>query len=75
MLTSPPDHDSRLWLMKTSWKSTLAGAITALGTYLSGLDDPEYLATIGKVLMAVGTFILGAVARDNSVSSEEAGAK
>ena len=61
--------------MKTSWKSTLAGAVTALGTYLSGLDDPEYLATIGKVLMAVGTFILGAVARDNSVSSEEAGAK
>ena len=61
--------------MKTSWKSTLAGAITALGTYLSGLDDPEYLATIGKVLMAVGTFILGAVTRDNSVSSEEAGAK
>ena len=61
--------------MKTSWKSTLAGSITALGTYLSGLDSPEYLATIGKVLMDVGTFILGAVARDNSVSSEEAEAK
>lgn len=58
-----------------SWRTTLAGAIAALGTYLSTVDDPAWLQIVGQVMLAVGMLILGGSARDNKVSSEEAGAK
>lgn len=44
----------------TSWKTTLAGAVTALGAYLMGADvDPAWLKTVGQVLMVVGPILLG----------------
>jgi len=58
-----------------SWKTTLAGAVTALGMYLQNVPEPEWLGTVGKVFVAVGTFLVGFWARDNKVSSEAAGAK
>lgn len=61
--------------MKGSWKTTLGGAISAIGAFLITQDDPAWLSIVGQILMGLGTFIIGASARDNSVSSEEAGAK
>ena len=56
-----------------SWKTTLAGSIGALGAYFSTLDGSLHI--VGQILSAVGTFLIGFFARDNNVSSEQAGAK
>jgi len=61
--------------MKGSWKTTLGGAIGALGTFLSTQHDPAWLSIVGQILIGLGMFIMGASARDNNVSSEEVGAK
>ena len=58
-----------------SWKTTFAGAITAVGVYLESIPEPSYVPVIGKVLIGVGTFLVGLFARDNNISSEQAGAK
>ena len=36
--------------------------------------DPAWLATVGKVVMALSIFLLGKNARDRDVSSEDEGA-
>ena len=56
-----------------SWRTTLCGAVAALGTFLVGQGEPWH--TIGVVVAAVATLGLGFVARDNVVTSESAGAK
>lgn len=58
-----------------SWKTTLFGSVAALGAYLSTIHDPGWIAPLGQFMQAIGVFALGAVARDNSVTSEQAGAK
>lgn len=58
--------------MKKSWKTTLAGAISALGVYFTGLDGSWH--TIGQVLAVMGPVLLGLFARDNNKTSEEVGA-
>lgn len=58
----------------TSWKTTLAGAVGAVGAFLSTQSD-HTLATIGQVVTGVATFLLGMFARDNNVTSEQAGLK
>ena len=57
-----------------SWKTTLCGALAALGAYLITVPDPAWLATVGKVLVGLGTAAIGFFARDNSVTSKDAGA-
>ncbi len=57
-----------------SWKTTFGGFLSAIGITLSQSSD-KVLGPIGAILMAVGTLLIGYAARDNSVSSEEAGAK
>lgn len=57
-----------------SWKTTLAGVIGAIGTFLLTQQD-HTLQVIGQVLAGVGTFLLGLFARDNKVTSEDVGAK
>lgn len=64
--------------MKSSWQTTTAGILSALGGSLVGAHlgpDMQWLGTIGQVLLAGGTLWMGAAARDNKVSSEDAGAK
>lgn len=56
-----------------SWKTTLAGAVSALGVYFTSLDGTMHL--VGQVLTGVGTFLVGLWARDNNKSSEDVGAK
>lgn len=57
-----------------SWKTTVAGACGALGVYLETLHDPAWLATLGHVLVGAALLLGGASARDNNVTSEQAGA-
>ena len=58
-----------------SWKTTLGGAIIALGSFLQTLEDPAWISVVGATLIGVGGLLVGGTARDNGVSSEEAGVK
>ena len=58
-----------------SWKTTLAGAIAALGTYLSSVNEPSWLHIVGQLMVGAGTFLIGMFARDNDKTSESVGAK
>ncbi len=60
--------------MKASWKTTLAGILMALGSFALTLDA-EWAKLAGPILLGVGGLLGGVSARDNGVSSEEAGAK
>ena len=57
-----------------SWKTTVAGAIAAVGTYLVA-NETGIAHVIGQILVGAGPFLLGLFARDNNVTSEAAGAK
>ena len=57
-----------------SWKTTVGGLLAALGAPLAASSD-ETTKQIGVVLAALGAIILGLSARDNTVTSEESGAK
>lgn len=56
--------------MFSSWRTTLFGAIGAVGIYLITLGEPWH--TIGLVLSGLGTVAMGVSARDNKVTSEQA---
>lgn len=58
-----------------SWKTTLGGALAALGQYLETIDSPTWLNIVGRILSMGGVFLLGITARDNRVTSEDAGIK
>lgn len=58
-----------------SWKTTLFGALGALGIYLKTQHDPSWLPVVGDAITAFSVFLMGAFARDNSVTSEAAGLK
>jgi hypothetical protein len=55
-----------------SWKTTLAGAIGALGIYLSTQPGFEI---VGQILAGLGSFLTGLFARDNDKTSEDVGAQ
>lgn len=61
--------------MQKSWKTTLAGAIGALGVYLSSQSQYSWAPTAGQILTGLGTFLIGMFARDKDVSSEQQGLK
>lgn len=61
--------------MKGSWKTSLFGILGTIGIALSNADGPAWLAIAGQVLMGAAALGAGMSARDNAVSSEEAGAK
>ena len=50
-----------------NWKTTLFGAITALGTYLSTVDEP-IVKTVGQILMVLGPVMFGLFAKDANVT-------
>jgi hypothetical protein len=51
-----------------NWKTLLAGSVASLGTYLSSVGEPAWVAPVGQVMSAAGTFMLGATAKDFNVS-------
>lgn len=70
-------------MKKSSWKTTLGGAgglvvaAIALLTVVSGFlnGDPITLTQVIAVIGGVSTAVTGLSARDNDVTSEDAGAK
>lgn len=64
--------------MTGSWKTTAGGLATALGAAClaaAQMGGPSWLSMLGAALSVFGPALLGVTARDNSVSSEQAGAK
>jgi len=55
-----------------SWKTTLGGILGAVG--LAMRHDPR-LAPYSDTVTAIGVLLVGSSARDNNVTSEQAGAK
>lgn len=56
-----------------SWKTTLGGILLGIGTPLATAGEGLY-KTVGTVLATIGGLLM-AFARDNNVTSEDAGAK
>lgn len=50
-----------------SWKTTLFGAIGAIGVFLTSQADPT-LQVIGQVVSAIALFGIGMVAKDSNVT-------
>ena len=65
---------NKMDLKNMSWQPKLFGAVGALGTYLETLNDPPWLPIVGKVLLMIGMFGVGASTRQNNKSSEQVGA-
>jgi 2-polyprenyl-6-methoxyphenol hydroxylase-like FAD-dependent oxidoreductase len=59
---------------KSSWKTLVGGIAASTGLVLTTSDNPT-VHLVGVILAAVGTFLTGAAARDNNVTSEQAGIK
>jgi urea transporter len=59
--------------MTTSPLTTIGGILAAIGAVLQAMSDPVW-HTIGACLAAVGLALLGASARDNKTTSEQANA-
>jgi hypothetical protein len=62
-------------MKKTSWRTTFYGLLSAVSVWAMDTPDPAWLATAGKVMMALSVFLLGKNARDRHVSSEDEGAR
>jgi hypothetical protein len=52
-----------------SWKTTLGGALLALGQWASTQSEPWWLYKAGGLLSIGGALLLGGSARDNNVPS------
>lgn len=61
--------------MNASWKTSVSGAVSALGVYLSTQTQYSWAPTVGQILTGLGTFLVGFFARDANVSSEQQGLK
>lgn len=65
--------------MKSSWKTTVAGITAGLAIILSQVSylfdaDPQTVFSVEAVISALGLIGIGFFARDNTVTSEQAGA-
>ncbi len=67
--------------MKTSWKTTIGGLLSAVGTAIVGasvaldLVTPPALLWVGYLMSAVGPVLLGTSARDANKSSQDHGVR
>jgi len=59
-------------MKKKSWKTTLGGVMIALGTPLSQVEGPDWVSIVGIALVSIGGLVMGASARDEHVTSEQA---
>ena len=61
-------------MKKSSWKTTVGGVLLAAGQAVPQLLPPTW-HWLSATLTGIGGLIIGAAARDNNVSSEQAGAR
>lgn len=61
-------------MKKKSWKTTFGGLLIGAGQLSPQVLPPSW-QWASAALTGIGGLILGAAARDNNVSSEQAGAK
>ncbi len=66
--------------MPKSWKTTVGGIVLAVSLISGELyklfdEDPKTEPSIAVIIAAVGALGIGINARDNNVTSEQAGAK
>ena len=62
-------------MIKTSWRTTFYGLLTAISVWAVDVPDPSWIPVAGKFLMAVSIFLLGKNARDRGVTSADEGAE
>lgn len=66
-------------MIGSSWRTTLSGVLLAVGTALFGahvagvVELANWVLVMAIVLQAAGGGLIGVVARDNKVTSEQAG--
>ena len=65
---------NEITMKKASWKTTLGGILAMLSP-IAKQSLPDSWSWVGDALLSIGLLIVGTSARDNSVSSEQAGAK
>lgn len=58
-----------------SWRTTIGGCLIAVGTIAVQVGTPDWIPAVGTALVSVGAVIGGLSARDNKVTSKEAGAE
>jgi hypothetical protein len=58
-----------------SWKTTVCGIIAAAAAGVASADMDPIVTKIAGIIAAIATAALGYFARDNKVTSEDAGAK
>ena len=66
--------------MKKSWRTTLFGVLGGLVMLIGQVqtlldDDPKTVPNYTEIMLAIGVMGIGVNARDESVTSEQAGAK
>lgn len=62
-------------MKKSSWKTSVGGILGTVGTAVGGFSSDQVTHAIGVIVGGVGLLLLGLAARDNNVTSEQAGAK
>ena len=60
-------------LFGTSWRTSIGGAMAAIGMILSQATEPAWAKTLGQIVTALGTVLIGFTAQDHSTEKPKKG--